>query len=192
MVISWIWTGMVALSILCAAINGQGAALSAAVIRGAQTGIEVVFSMAGAVCLWTGVGSLLEKSGITTGLSRILQPLLHRIFPSTRIDPLLAGDLSANICANILGLGNAATPMGIRATKRMIRTPGVATDEMCRLIVLNTASIQLIPGNVAAIRSSLGAASPFDILPAVWITSICSASLGLLAAHLFGRFWPND
>ncbi len=192
MVMSWIWTGMVALSILCAAITGQGTALSAAVIRGAQAGMEVVFAMAGAVCLWTGVGSLLEKSGITAVLSQVLRPLLHRVFPSTRTDPLLAGDLSANICANILGLGNAATPMGIRATKRMIRTPGVATDEMCRLIVLNTASIQLIPGNVAAIRSGLGAASPFDILPAVWITSICSASLGLLAAYLLGRFLPND
>ena len=103
-------------------------------------------------------------------LSRLLRPLLHRVFPSTKEDAALAESLSANICANFLGLGNAATPMGIQAAQRMKRG-GTATDELCRLIVLNTASIQLIPANVAAVRSALGCATPFDILPAVWVTS---------------------
>ena len=84
--------------------------------------------------------------------------------------------------------------MGIRATKRMIdpKRPGLATDQMCRLIVLNTASIQLIPANVAAVRSSLGCATPFDILPAVWLTSLCSAGMGLLAAFFLGKVWRHD
>jgi spore maturation protein A len=83
--------------------------------------------------------------------------------------------------------------MGIQAAKRLAdpHRPGLATDELCRLIVLNTASIQLIPGNVAAIRASLGAGAPFDILPAVWTTSICSASVGLTAACLMGKAWRN-
>ena len=115
-----------------------------------------------------------------------------RLFPSTRQDGELAQELSGNICANVLGLGNAATPMGIRAVKRMAKIPGVATDEMCRLIVLNTASIQLIPANVAAVRASLGAAAPFDILPAVWLASICSAGLGITAAWLLGKVWGRD
>ena len=119
-------------------------------------------------------------------------PVLGRIFPGTRTDPALARDLSGNICANFLGLGNAATPLGISAVKRMVREPGRATDEMCRLIVLNTASIQLIPANVAAVRASLGAASPFDILPAVWIASLCSAGLGVTAAWLMGKVWGHD
>ena len=122
-------------------------------------------------------------------LSKLLRPLLHRIFPGSKKDPALGQDLSANICANILGLGNAATPMGVQAALRMVRDPGVATDEMCRLIVLNTASIQLIPTSVAAIRVTLGCATPFDILPMVWLTSICSAFAGLFAAWLLSKVW---
>lgn len=194
MVMSWIFAGILLIAVISAAITGQGAALAAAVPQGAQAGITLAISMAGSICLWTGVGKLLEKTGITDRLARLLSPLLHRIFPGTRRNEALRRDLSANICANLLGLGNAATPMGIRAARRMVRPdkPGVATDEMCRLIVLNTASIQLIPANVAAVRASLGSASPFDILPAVWITSFCSAALGVLAAWVMGKLWRHD
>ena len=133
----------------------------------------------------------MEKAGLTQLLSRLFSPLLGRVFPSFRTDPVLAGHLSSNVCANFLGLGNAATPMGIQAAKRLSGGKAVATDELCRLIVLNTAAIQLIPANVAAIRSQLGAASPFDILPGVWITSVVSAGIGLLAAWCFGRLWKT-
>lgn len=186
---SWIWTALVAASVICAAISGKGSELSAAVLQGAQNGVNLTVSMAGSICLWCGVGRLMEAGGVTEALSRLLMPALKRVFPSAQNDPVLAGNLSANICANFLGLGNAATPMGIRAAKGMVRPeqPDRATDEMCRLIVLNTASIQLIPGNVVAVRASLGCGSPFDILPAVWITSICSAGLGITAAWLLGR-----
>ena len=188
MVMSWIWTGIVFVSILCAFLSGSGAALAAAALQGAQAGVTLAVSMAGAVCLWTGVGRLMEKTGITELLSRLLRPLLHRLFPGTKRDPALARDLSANICANFLGLGNAATPMGISAARRMKRGD-TASDELCRLIVLNTASIQLIPANVAAVRSALGCSAPFDILPAVWITSLCSAGLGVAIACLLGKVW---
>ena len=190
MVMTWIWTWMVLTSILFAFLTGNGPALAAASLQGAQAGVTLAISMAGAVCLWSGVGRLMENTGITGYLSRLLQPLLHRVFPDTKTDPLLAGKLSANICANFLGLGNAATPMGIEAAKRMKRGD-TATDQLCRLIVLNTASIQLIPANVAAVRSSLGAMTPFDILPAVWITSLCSAGLGVTAAWLLGKVWRS-
>ena len=123
-------------------------------------------------------------------LSRLLRPLLGRIFPSVKADAHLENCLSANVCANFLGLGNAATPMGIQAAQCLARNKGgIACDELCRLIVLNTASIQLIPANVAAVRSGLGCATPFDILPAVWVTSLCSAGLGVTAAWLLGRVW---
>lgn len=186
MVMSWIWTGFVLLSILCAALTEQGSALAAATLTGAQAGVTLAVSLAGSLCLWSGVGKLMEVVGITRKLSRLLQPLLHRLFPSTRRDPELAGSLSGNLCANVLGLGNAATPLGIQAAKRLKRGD-TATDELCRLVVLNTASIQLIPANVAAIRASLGCGTPFDILPAVWVTSLCSAGLGLTAAFLLGK-----
>ena len=194
MVMSWIFSFIVFLSIICALFTGSGQALAAAVTTGAQSGVTLAVSMAGALCLWSGVGKLMERAGLTAGLSRLIAPLLHRIFPSTRKDPVLAGQLSGNICANFLGLGNAATPMGIQAVKSMSRhaPQGVASDEMCRLIVLNTASIQLIPATVAAVRASVGCTSPFDILPAVWLTSFCSAGLGVISAWYLGKVWFHD
>lgn len=191
MVMSWIFVGILLLSVLSAIYTGNGSALAAAVPEGAQAGITLAISIAGSICLWTGVGKVMEKAGLTGLLSRLLQPLLGRIFPTYKKDETLAGYLSANVCANFLGLGNAATPMGIQAAKRLaLRSrDGIATDEMCRLIVLNTASIQLIPANVAAVRTALGCAAPFDILSAVWVTSLCSAGLGVLAAWLLGKVW---
>lgn len=191
MVMSWIWTGLVLVSVVFSLFTGQGQALATSVLQGSQAGVTLAISLAGSICLWTGIGNVMTQTGITGRLARFLRPVLHRLFPSARTDPALAGDLSANICANLLGLGNAATPMGISAARRMKRD-NTATDELCRLIVLNTASIQLIPANVAAVRSSLGCISPFDILPAVWITSFCSAALGLTAAWLLGKVWGCD
>lgn len=193
MVMSWIFTAIVAISTISAFFLGKGSALSSAVVQGAQSGITLAFSLAGSICLWTGVGHLMTKIGLMRRLSALLMPLLRRLFPGVKEDPTLSDSLSGNICANFLGLGNAATPMGIQAARRLAAQgqPKVASDQLCRLIVLNTASIQLIPTNVAAVRSSLGCNSPFDILPAVWITSLCSASLGLIAAWLFGKLWRH-
>ena len=194
MVMSRILSLMLFVSVACAVFLGNGAALATAVTEGAQSGITLVISMAGSLCLWSGIGKLMEHAGLTGALSRLIRPLLHRLFPSTRRDDALAGYLSGNICANFLGLGNAATPMGIQAVKAMSRhaPPATASDEMCRLVVLNTASIQLIPATVAAVRSSLGCTSPFDILPAVWVTSFFSAGLGITAAWYLGKVWHHD
>ena len=194
MVMSWIWTGILVISIIFSLISGSISAVSGAILSGAQAGVSLALSMAGTICLWSGVAEVMQGAGLTGMLAKLLSPLTKRVFPSTRRDPLLAQDLSANICANFLGLGNAATPLGIRAVKRMIdsRKPTLATNEMCRLIVLNTASIQLIPTNVAAVRASLGCMTPFDILPAVWITSLCSAGLGLTAAYIMGKVLAHD
>jgi spore maturation protein A len=93
--------------------------------------------------------------------------------------------VSANVSANLLGLGNAATPLGIQAARRMARgCHGAASDELCTLVVLNTASIQLIPATVGSLRAAAGSAAPFDILPAVWLTSVLSVAAGLTAARL--------
>ena len=193
MLMSWIWTAMVLVSIVAAGVLGRSSELSAAVLEGAQSGVTLIIGMSGAICLWSGVGQVMDRAGITDLLSGFLKPLLKRLFPGTQKDPALSRYLSANICANILGLGNAATPMGIRAAQQMAAsgTPGVASNQLCRLIVLNTASIQLIPTSVAAVRLAAGCTTPFDILPAVWLTSLCSATLGLLSAWGMGKLWKN-
>ena len=193
MVMSWIFFGILGISLAAALILGNGGAIATAIPEGAQAGITLSLTLAGPICLWTGVGKLMEKAGFTKALSTLLKPLLSKVFPSTKKDKVLAGHLSSNLCANFLGLGNAATPMGILAAQRLAKNSknGVASDELCRLVVLNTASIQLIPATVAAVRSGLGCATPFDILPAVWITSFCSAGLGVTAAWVLGKLWKK-
>lgn len=192
MVMSRIWCFLCTFSVISAIITGRGSGLAASVAEGAGAGVTLGISLAGSLALWSGVGRLMEAGGITGKLAKIFGPVLNRVFPSGRQDPALGRAICGNVCANFLGLGNAATPLGIRAVGRMVRRPGEATDEMCRLIVLNTASIQLIPATVAAVRGNLGAVRPFDILPAVWITSICSAGLGLAAAYILGKVWRDD
>ena len=192
MIMGYIWTGMILLSIVSALVLGQGSTLAAAAMHGAQEGITLAIAIGGSLCLWSGVGKLMEKSGITKALSFLLRPLLYTVFPDSRRDPILAGALSANITANFLGLGNAATPMGIQAAKRLKEgNSDRASHQLCRLIVLNTASIQFLPTNVAAVRSALGCAAPFDILGPVWITSLLSAGLGVTAALILGRVWKQ-
>ena len=194
MIMSWVFTLFLALSLVAALVTGQGSQLAAAVPAGAKAGIDLALTMAGSLCLWTGAGKLMEAVGLTGMLSRLLHPVLYRVFPDTQKNSALAHSLSANICANFLGLGNAATPMGILSAKalRDPKKPGIATDQLCRLVVLNTASIQLIPTTVAAVRGSLGCGTPFDILPAVWVTSLFSAGLGLSVACFLGKLWRHD
>ena len=186
MLLSLVLTLCFCLSFLVALYLGQGQELAQAVMAGAGKGVEILISMAGGICLWSGLVRLWEASGVSALLQKIFSPLLGRIFPRTAQDPKTMKLLCGNFTANLLGLGNAATPMGIRCVMGM-KQGDTATDEMCRLIVLNTASIQLIPTNVAAIRASLGCVTPFDILPAVWITSLCSALLGISAAWFLGK-----
>jgi spore maturation protein A len=185
---------MVGISLLFAIFTGRGSEIAAAIPEGAHSAVVLSISMAGSLCLWTGIGSLMDRAGLTNILSTLLRPILKRLFPSTKGNEMLSNRLSSNICANLLGLGNAATPMGIQAAQLLtsVQSSGYATDELCRLVVLNTASIQLIPSTVAAIRAGLGAPAPFDILPAVWVTSFASASAGLLAAYLLGKVWHRD
>ena len=188
MAMAWIWTGMVTVSLVFAAVNGTMDAVSAAALEGAGAAVELCIAMAGVLCLWSGVMELMSRCGLSRKLAAALRPALGRLLPRASRDPETLAAVSANVSANLLGLGNAATPLGIRAARRMARgTDGTADDELCRLVVLNTASIQLLPTNVAAVRAALGCGRPFDILPAVWVTSILSAGLGVCAAMLLGR-----
>ena len=133
----------------------------------------------------------MEAAGLNERLSHLLRPLLRRLFPQACGDDAARKALCGNLAANLLGLGNAATPLGIAAVQRMrqLSGSGRASDEMCRFIVLNTASVQLLPLTVTALRSNAGAVSPMDILPAVWVTSLCSVAAGISAAALFSRWY---
>ena len=189
---SGIWTGMIVISLVCALVTGRGTEMAAAAMEGASAGVELCLSMAGALCLWMGVMEVLRRAGAMGTLSRLLRPVLGRLYPDFARDDGVMDAISANVSANLLGLGNAATPLGLDAARRMSRrTPGVASDSLCMLVVCNTASIQLIPTTVAAVRAGAGSSAPFDILPAVWLASALSVTAGILAARLFARLWRD-
>ena len=192
MTMAWIWTGMAVLSILCGLATGGGDLVAAAAVEGAQAAVELCVSIAGMLCLWTGVMEIMRRSGLAEGLSRLLRPVLSALFPQVSGDRGVMDSISANVSANLLGLGNAATPLGIEAVRRMERkSPGTASDAMCMLVVCNTASIQLIPTTVASVRAAAGSSSPFDILPAVWLASALSVGVGIAACKLFARIWRD-
>lgn len=181
-----------ALALVFGLVNGRMAEVSAAAMEGAQAAVVLCVSMAGALCLWSGVMTLMERSGLAGGLSALLRPVLRRLLPCASRDSETLTALSANVSANLLGLGNAATPPGIRAAGRMAAgCDGTASDELCRLVVLNTASIQLLPTTVAAVRSANGCTAPFDILPAVWLSSLLSVTAGLLAGRILQSLWRS-
>lgn len=133
---------------------------------------------------------VMRCSGMAEGLARMLAPVLRMLFPQVAKDREIMGSIAANVSANLLGLGNAATPLGIEAARKMAqKTPRVASDALCMLVVCNTASIQLIPTTVAALRAGAGSSRPFDILPAVWLASILSVGAGILACKGLGWLW---
>ena len=190
MAMAWVFTGLVAASVLFGMVNGTISQVGAAALEGAGAAVELCLGMAGVMCLWNGVMAVMAACGVTDRLNRLFRPLLGRLLPRASSDPETLAALSGNVSANLLGLGNAATPLGIQAATRMARgCGGRASDELCALVILNTASIQLLPTTVAGVRAALGSATPFDILPAVWLTSVLSVTAGLGAAKLFSRLW---
>ena len=190
MAMAWLWTGMTVISLVFGVLTGSVGVLGNAALEGAAAAVELCVAMAGVMCLWTGVMEVMDQCGLSAALARLFRPLLRRLLPNASRDPETLAAVSANLSADLLGLGNAATPLGIRAAKRMARgCGGVASDELCLLVVLNSASIQLLPTTVAGVRSALGSADPFDILPAVWLASLLSVLMGLAAAKLLARVW---
>ena len=188
MAMTVLWCCMVSVSLLFGLRNGTLDAVSAAALSGAGSAVTLCLSMAGVLCLWSGVMEVMERSGLAGKLAAAFRPLLRRLLPQASRDPETLAAVSANVSANLLGLGNAATPLGLKAAGRMARgCGGRASDELCLLVVLNTASIQLIPATVASLRAAAGCETPFDILPAVWGTSALSVAAGLSMAGLLRR-----
>ena len=188
MAMAIIWTGMVVVSVIFGLFSGQMDAVSQAALTGAGSAVQLCLSMAGVLCLWSGVMEIMNRCGISARLARVFRPLLRWLLPRASRDDETLSAVSANVSANLLGLGNAATPLGVQAACRMARGQnGVASDELCLLVVLNTASIQLVPATVASVRAAAGAAAPLDILPAVWLSSALSVTVGLLAAKTLAR-----
>lgn len=188
---SKIWAFSVILSLVTAIFTENTESLAVSAIDGAEGGVTLCISMLGIIMFWCGIMEVMKESGLMEALSKTISPLLGFIFPNARKDKTVMEALSANVSANLLGLGNAATPAGIRAAEGLHRLSGksAASDDMCMLVVINTASLQLIPTTIGAMRASSGAENPFDIILAVWFASICSLAAGIFAAKLLSRLY---
>ena len=177
-------------ALLFGGLGGRMGEVAAALPQGAGRAGQLVLSIAGTICVWSGVMEVMDQSGLTKKISRALSPVIKALFGRQGQDPEARDALSQNMAANLLGLGSAATPAGLRAAARLAQTGGRPDcDGVLRLIVLNSASLQLIPANVAAVRAAAGSAHPFAILPAVWMASAASVCAALLAAALLARVW---
>ncbi len=179
-------------SMIVAAVNGKMGELSSAVLGKSGEAVELVISLCGVLCFWSGIMNVARKAGLVEKLSRALSPVVRLLFRGIKRSGKAAGLITLNLAANILGLGNASTPLGIAAMKAIAEESGgetdSATDDMIMLTVLNTASLQLIPTTAAALRAANGSVKPFEILPCVWIVSVYSVVIVTVSVKLMGLF----
>lgn len=182
---------MIIFSVVSAVFSGRIDETSQAVFDSAASAVELVLKLLGILCLWCGLMNIAEKSGLCRLVARLLNPVLKLLFPENKNDDRVMDAVAMNVTANIFGLGNAATPLGIEAVSRMQKNNTLkqsASADMMIFVVLNTAALRLLPSTVAALRASAGAKAPMDIIVCVWISSAAALITAVGAVKLTGRF----
>ena len=188
MLMSRVLALLTALALVMGALSGRMAQVSQATISGAGEAVRLILSIGGTLCLWNGLMEVMQRAGLAQKLARLLSPVISLLFGTYAKDPQAKAAIAQNMSANLLGLGSAATPSGLRAAKRLKELSdrqGKPPHGAFLLMVINTASLQLLPTTVAAVRAGRGSAAPFDILPAVWLSSAVSVAVAICAARLF-------
>lgn len=187
-----LFAGLIGLSLIFALLNGRIPQISQAALNEGLTAVELVIKLCGNLCLWSGVMRIAQKSGLTDSLSRLMAPVIRPLFkpipPTSKAGKLIC----MNMVANLIGLGNATTPLGIAAMRemeKMSRNKANATNNMVMFVVLNTASLQIIPTTTAMLRLAAGSAAPMEIVPAVWVASLCSVISGIVMVRLLNPFF---
>lgn len=186
--INYIWAAMVVFSVITAFFAGTTQALSAAIVASASDAVSLCIRLGGTICLWGGLTEIAEQSGLTDAVCRILSPFLKIIFPKMDMKGKTAKAISMNVTANLLGLGNAATPLGLEAMRCLQADNPLkekASSDMIKFVVMNSAAFHLIPTTVASMRQDYGSENPFDIMLPSWISSAAALTVGLTAATLF-------
>lgn len=186
----WVMTGLILVSIVFAALTGRMSKLSSAFLDECGSAVTLAITLVGIIALWSGVMRVAQSSGLTGRIAKAAEPVLSRLFRGLKKDGAAMQFITLNITANILGLGNASTPFGIAAMREIEKEERnadttVASDNMILLTVMNTASLQLIPTTAAALRLAHGSADPMEILPCVWISSVCALTAALMAVSVF-------
>ena len=187
---NYIWAGMIIISFVVAVFTGNTEALSASIMEGAGDATQLIIGILGMMCLWSGMMEIANRSNLSLLISRAFSPILRLLFRDVPAQSKAFKYISLNISANLLGLSNAATPFGIAAMKELKKSNPTlhrATDSMVLFVVLNTASLQLLPTTLAVYRGQYGSANPFDILPCVWISSLASLVVAVVIAKVFSK-----
>lgn len=182
---------IVIFSYLLALINNEMSKLSLSIITECANAVNLSISLCGSICLWSGIMNVAEKSGLVKQLSAFFTPLMRILFPDIGRYSKAMGYICLNFISNLLGLGNASTPLGIKAMEELKKNEGVtdsASNNMIMLTVLNTAALQLFPATIITLRAKYGSETPSDIIPAVWVVSAITLSLTVLAVKVFSRF----
>lgn len=185
---NYIWAGMILASFISASVTGKIPETVNAVFDGAATAVSTLIGLAGIMCFWTGIMKIAERCGVSDVISKLIAPAVNRLFPNT--SEKARKYISMNMTANMLGMGNAATPMGMIAAEELDRengTPSVPSDALCMLVVINTSSFQLIPSTIIALRAAAGSQSPTSVILPIWITSACALIVGITFAKLQSR-----
>jgi len=188
MLMSRVLACLAALALVMGALTGRMAEVSQASLSGAGEAVQLMLRIGGTLCLWNGLMEVMQRSGLAQKIARLLSPLISLLFGDYANDSQAGAAIAQNMSANLLGLGSAATPSGLRAAKRLKELSdrrGKPPHGVFLLMVINTASLQLLPTTVAALRAGLGSARPFDILPAVWLSSAVSVTVAVLTARFF-------
>lgn len=182
-----IWPIMIIISYVYAIVTGNMEKVNTSIFEYTETAVKLLLTLLGTMCLWNGLMEIAANTKLIKRITKILNPFINFLFSDSKKDQEIHEQISMNIVANLLGLGNAATPLGLRAMKTMQeKNPDKnrLTDDMATFIILNTASIQIIPTTVIAIRMSLGSLKPTKIIFAVWISTICAAFVGILVTKI--------
>lgn len=193
--LNYIWSFIILCSIIFSCLNGNVICLTESLFAAVSKGVNLSITLTGIICFWSGIMQIAEDCNITDFLKRILQPLTNLLFPDIRKNSAALTYIIMNISANILGLGNAATPFGILAVKELDKENSYslyASDEMCRFVVMNTASLQLIPSTVIGLRAAYGSQSPSEIIIAVWITSVSALLAGIFSTSILKKRWRYE
>lgn len=183
-----LWPIFIIISFIYAIFFGNIENLNKSIFSSVEEAVNLSISLLGTMCLWSGIMQIARETTFVNKLSNLLVPVMKFLFPDVKKGSTIYQEISMNIIANLLGLGNAATPLGLKAMKSMQEEnvdKDVLTNSMATLIVLNTASIQIIPSTVIAIRSSLGSTNPSIIIVPVWIATICAGVVGMSAVKFF-------
>ena len=186
---NYVWVIIIIFSFFCAIATGNMSSLSASVISGGTEAVTLVLKLSGIICFWNGLMAIAEKSGLTQIISNLLKPVMKLLFPKLK-DEEAKNAISMNLTANLLGLGNAATPLGLEAMKRLQESSlnkDTATDEMVRFVVLNSAALHLVPTTVALLRHEFGSQNPMEILLPSIVTSFLSVSVGILMTFILRK-----